>query len=71
MTAGTAVVTRIAAARRWFLMRLVVALIADSAHQQLQCVGCNRKFYWPFVGTLLVLCGPEWYRVVFVGLVGN
>lgn len=38
--------------------------------RQVQCVGCDRNFYWPFGGTLMVLCGPEWYRVVFVGLVG-
>jgi hypothetical protein len=33
-------------------------------------IACGRKFYWPFGGTLLVLCGPEWFRVVFVGFVG-
>ena len=27
---------------------------------QLQCVGCDRKFYWPFGGTLVALSGTEW-----------
>src|SRR5664280_2585174 len=41
-------------------MRLVAALIADSARQQLQCVGCDKEFHWPFGGTLVALCGTGW-----------
>jgi hypothetical protein len=48
-------------------MRLVATLIADSARQQLQCVGCGGQRYWPFGGTS---CGPVWPRVVLVGRVG-
>jgi hypothetical protein len=38
--------------------------------RQLQCVGRDKEFHWPFSGALVALCGLEWYRVVFVGRVG-
>ena len=41
-------------------MRLVAALIADSTRQQLQCVGCDKEFHWPFGGTLVALCDTGW-----------
>src|SRR5665647_3752510 len=48
-------------------MRLVAALIADSARQQLQCVGCDKNYLWYSVGLLLVslvrvgVRWPCWY----------
>jgi len=65
-----AVVTRFLTGRRGSSCVLPPPLSRIGSLQQLQCVGCDRKFYWPFAGTLLALCGPDWYRVAYFGLVG-
>jgi hypothetical protein len=37
----------------------------------LQCVGCDKKITWPFVGLLLGLIGTCWYSLVSLDLVGT
>ena len=57
-------------------MRLVAALIADSARQQLQCVGCDKNYLWYSVGLPLVsLVGVGlrwacWYSLKLVKTLG-
>ena len=60
-----AIVTRITTALMLGFIRLYCCSYHDlSLAQHLQCVGCDKKITWPFVGLLLGLIGTCWYSLV-------